>query len=275
MASQAATLRGDEYCARLPTPPRIVVPPPTANVSLAPEFNLHPIAKSGPLSAINYDSMTTGSLLDWSYERRRQAQQILPFLYLGPMSAVKDRDFLRTEGVTLLMAVRQRHSFESKIMQAALNVADEINIQKQALDMSSAHQLVSSFTRASVAINEHMNSRPDAKVLIFCESGNERSAAVVAAYLMDILANVDHIKAMQIVQAQRFCVNFDDNVKRLLQGYWDLLQARRTTATVDTGGRAKRHLEREIDSDGMDIDETGDDTERFGSRTFAPFVDAA
>jgi serine/threonine/tyrosine-interacting protein len=218
--------------------------------------------------------MVTGSLLDWSYERRRQAQQILPFLYLGPMSAVKDRDFLRNEGITLLMAVRQRHSVQSKIMQAALNVADELNIQKKALDMSSPYELVSSFSRAAIAINDHMNSLSNAKVLVFCESGNERSAAVVAAYLMDILAEVDHIKAMQIVQAQRFCVNFDDNVKRLLQGYWDILQARRTTANFSTSGRPKRLHERE-DNDGMDIDQSGDDGERFESRTFAPFVDTA
>ncbi|KAG9619567.1 phosphatases II, partial [Aureobasidium melanogenum] len=120
-----------------------------------------------------------------------------------------------------------------------------------------------------------MNSIPNAKVLVFCESGNERSAAVVAAYLMEILADVDHIKAMQIVQAQRFCVNFDDNVKRLLQGYWDILQARRTTANFSTSGRPKRLLERDMDHDGMDIDESGDDGERFQSRTFAPFVDTA
>ncbi|KAG9750657.1 phosphatases II, partial [Aureobasidium melanogenum] len=164
---------------------------------------------------------------------------------------------------------------ESKIMQAALNVADEINIQKKALDMSSSHELVSSFTRAAIVINDHMNSLPNAKVLVFCESGNERSAAVVAAYLMEILADVDHIKAMQIVQAQRFCVNFDDNVKRLLQGYWDILQARRTTANFSTSGRPKRLLERDMDNDGMDIDESGDDGERFQSRTFAPFVDTA
>jgi len=275
MAAQAATLRGDEYSSRLPTPPRIVVPPPTANINLAPEFDLHPIAKSGPLAAVNYKHMTTSSLLDWSYERRRQAQQILPFLYLGPMSAVKDRDFLRNEGITLLMAVRHCQTLESKIMQSALNVADELNIEKKALDMSSAYELVASFPRAATVINHHMNSCPGAKVLIFCESGNERSAAVVAAYIMDILADVDHIKAMQIVQAQRFCVNFDDNVKRLLQGYWDILQAKRATANMNTSGTAKRVLERETDDDGMDVDDSGDDGERFGSRTFAPFVDTA
>jgi serine/threonine/tyrosine-interacting protein len=276
MASQAVILRRDAFSSRLPTPPRIVVPPPTANIHLAPEFDLHSNAKSGPLSEIDYTSMTTSSLLDWSYERRRQAQQILPFLYLGPMSAVKDANFLRDEGITLLMAVRQRHSFESKIMQAALNVADHVGIDKKALDMSSAHELVASFSRAAITIDEHMNSRPAAKVFIFCESGNERSAAVMAAYLMHTLADVDHIRAMQIVQAQRFCVNFDDNVKRLLQGYWDLLQARRCTANMNSGGRPKRLLERDADNDGMDIDahrDSGHDAERFTSRTFAPFVD--
>lgn len=275
MASQAATLRGDEYSARLPTPPRIVVPPPQTSLSTIPNFDLHSIAQSGPLAHVRYDEMTRNSIVDWSYERRREAQKIVPFIYLGPMSAAKDRDFLKNEGITLLMAVRQRHSFESKVMDAALRVADEVKIQKQALDMSSAQELVSSFTHAANIINSHMHSHPTGKVLVFCESGNERSASVVAAYLMNVLVDVDYIKAMQIVQSQRFCANFDDNVKRLLQSYWDILCARRAVNSISSSGRSKRSLERDFDDDGMEVDDSGDDGERFHSREFAPFVDPA
>ena len=121
---------------------------------------------------------------------------------------------------------------------------------------------------------------------MFCESGNERSAGVVAAYLMETHVDVDFIKAMQLVQAQRFCANFDDALKRLLQGYWDILCAKREVAAVD--GRAsgfngvangygnhtakgKRSLQRDEDEemDGMG----GDDWQRFSGRTFAPFMD--
>ncbi|KAF7196899.1 hypothetical protein HII31_01817 [Pseudocercospora fuligena] len=103
---------------------------------------------------------------------------------------------------------------------------------------------------------------------------------------------------MQLCQAQRFCVNFDDGMKRLLQGYWDILCARRavavqTTPTNGTNGntngntnggvivpaappaRSKRTLERsQPEDEGMDLDdEDQDDLERFGGRQFAPFRD--
>lgn len=147
-------------------------------------------------------------------------------------------------------------------------------------------------------INEHLsrmyqlsNGQQLGKVLVFCESGNERSAGVVAAYLMEMHEDVDYIKAMQLCQAQRFCVNFDDSMKRLLQGYWDILCAQRTVQaqqqahengtghgmngvsgfTNGASARTKRVLERSQDDDvNMDDD---DDLERFGGRTFAPFID--
>ncbi|KAK3081559.1 hypothetical protein LTR53_020464, partial [Teratosphaeriaceae sp. CCFEE 6253] len=89
-------------------------------------------------------------------------------------------------------------------------------------------------------INEHLarshqRTGKVGKVLVFCESGNERSAGVVAAYLMETHADVDFIKAMQLVQAQRFCANFDDAMKRLLQGYWDILRAGRQVAAASPG----------------------------------------
>jgi len=56
-------------------------------------------------------------------------------------------------------------------------------------------------------IRHHVPGKPSTwgKVLVFCESGNERSPAVVAAYLMAAY-QIDLIKAIQYVQQHRFCV---------------------------------------------------------------------
>ena len=56
-------------------------------------------------------------------------------------------------------------------------------------------------------IRDHVSEKPSTwgKVLVFCESGNERSPAVVAAYLMAAY-QIDFIKAIQYVQQHRFCV---------------------------------------------------------------------
>ena len=64
------------------------------------------------------------------------------------------------------------------------------------------------------------------KVLVYCESGNDRSAALVAAYIMEMYG-LDLVRTIQLLQNQRFCVAFDDEMKALLGNYADLLAARR------------------------------------------------
>jgi len=289
-------MRHEEYSYRVPTPPRIVVPPPSINVAVAPVFGLTPPTNHPVLSRMNYASMKPTPLMDWSYERRREAQAVLPFLYLGPMNAAKDREFLQKEGITMMLNVRQKRGFEGKVVNAASRVAEELGIENVVISLSSDMELVAAFPSITQTINNHLlkmsetkkghgknGEKGTGKILVFCESGNERSATVVAAYLMEVHEGFDHIKAMQLIQGQRFCVNFDDGMKRLLQSYWDILTAQRQVgaATSQSGyavhapapvrASTKRMLDHDDDNDGaMEVD--GDD-ERFVKREFAPFVD--
>lgn len=279
--------KADNYTFRVPTPPRIVVPPPALNADAVPEIAIHALrnASYNFLSQVNYNNLVQSNApLEWTYERRREAQTILPFLCLGPMTAAKDETWLRKEGVTMLLGVRQKHSFESKLMNGALRKAREMNIEHYTVDLASNQELASNFDKTTAMINDHLRrvhektaGQQMGKVLVFCESGNERSAGVVAAFVMETHEDVDYIKAVQLCQAQRFCVNFDDNMKRLLQGYWDILCARRSVALTTNimpnaaPAKAKRGLERDEDEEAMDVDQ--DDADRFGGRTFAPFTD--
>jgi protein-tyrosine phosphatase len=288
----------DNYTFRVPTPPRIVVPPPTLNVDALPQISIHALNSRNYefLQSVDYDNLVRqNAQLEWTYERRREAQLILPFLCLGPMTAAKDETWLRKEGVTMLLGVRQKHmTFESRLMSSALRTAEKLGLEHHTIDLADNQDLIRSFTTTCHVINDHLartyqatNGQKLGKVLVFCESGNDRSAGVVAAYLMETHEDVDYIKAMQLCQAQRFCVNFDDAMKRLLQGYWDILVAQRSvsqqsedsiathgTAAASAPPRCKRGLEREVTEDAsMDMDMDEDDMERFGGRVFAPFVD--
>ena len=56
---------------------------------------------------IDYDAcMVKTSVSDWSYESRRTAQQILPFLYLGPTNVTRDLSLLREKGITMIVSFR-------------------------------------------------------------------------------------------------------------------------------------------------------------------------
>nr|OQO21955.1 hypothetical protein B0A51_12275 [Rachicladosporium sp. CCFEE 5018] len=271
--------QNDIYTTLIPAPPRIVVPPPPLDNLALPSLEL-----PTPLNSQTHPppQITSNAVLDWSYERRREAQAILPNLYLGPMTVAKNEAWLQAAGITMVLGIRQKApGLAGKLMDSAMAKIRALGIEAETLDLLNNTELIKRFPECTSKINGHLIAQQgQGKVFLFCESGNERAAGVAAAYLMEGWEGVDYIRAMQVVQAQRFCVNFDDGMKRLLQGYWDVVCARRAVAGngitggsgsgfAGVGHKQKRRLERDEDDD----HEMGqDDLERFGGRSFAPFA---
>jgi serine/threonine/tyrosine-interacting protein len=121
---------------------------------------------------------------------------------------------------------------------------------------------------------------PPGKVLVFCESGNEKSAAVVAAWIMSSFEGVSGFQAMRICHTKRFCCSLDDVLKEVLVNYWDIIQATRqvngaragTFLGPASGPSAGPKRRREVDDDEMMTDEqSAMDEERFEGRKFSPF----
>ena len=231
---------------------------------------------------------------EWKYEMRREAQEILPFLYLGPVMCVKNRDFLYKEHFTLLLSIRTTQTAQARLVSGE-RAAYEIDAESDSVDIVDNRDLVSVFPRAIRRINDHMSapatpgnfqSQQPRKVLVFCESGNERSAVVVAAYLMAMF-NLRAETALYVVQQRRFCVNIEAHLWHILCCFDSILKAkrdvekeRRSESTDSTSqgpllastSSKKRNLnDRDDDAitrDGMDIDDIESD------RTpLAPFRD--
>ncbi|KAF2225083.1 protein-tyrosine phosphatase-like protein, partial [Elsinoe ampelina] len=213
------------YAARIPSPPRILIPAALPDSRVTTES----IPYSNPPSTSPIARVFTSASLDWTYTQRRSAQPILPHLYLGPIQAAKDISFLHTAHITLLLGIRQSNPFQLAAHKKVAQLASDLHIPSETVEADTLPQLISSFARITSIINTHTSSLAPGKgrVLLFCESGNDRGAGACAAYLMSVLEGVDHVKAMQLVQGQRFCCNFDEALKRLLQGYWDIIRAER------------------------------------------------
>ncbi|MGI4851912.1 MAG: dual specificity protein phosphatase family protein, partial [Janthinobacterium lividum] len=128
------------------------------------------------------------------------------------------------------------------------------------------------------------------KALVVCESGNERSAATVAAYCMQVF-EINMQIAVQVVHERRFCINVDEQMRHVLFAYEDILQAKRDVAqATDTNpsalsnsgsnmlhpnrNLAAKPLKRTLEDD-EDEDMENDDMLRFGNCGFKPFTDAA
>ncbi|KAL9582786.1 MAG: hypothetical protein Q9212_003101 [Teloschistes hypoglaucus] len=300
---------------RAPSPPHIFIPPPMLDRTGHPDvqfdigtdydFDASGFANNDFLNTVGHeDYQVRGGQFEWKYEARRTAQQILPFLYLGPLPAARDTNFLKNNGITLLVAVRDVKTAFARILGS--KAAQELGIPYASVDTSGNQELIAAFPRGIEIINAHLSamnqnnqngSSTAGKVLVFCESGNERSAAMVVAYLM-AMYSMDFIKAVQLVQAQRFAVAFDDAMKMLLQTYGSILQAKRdvleadrqfqewtTSATTagfgppssSSGNQKKRSLEKDVDH-GMDVDGDSSMTDggRFEKRDgSAPFFDTS
>jgi len=120
----------DHYVNRLPTPPRPTFISPCA---MGGEVRTGPITISPNLpflAGIDWQNAVYGqpALTDWKYEARREAQAVLPFLYLGPNAVTRDVTFLQQAGITSILTVRHANGLEAKPLPPALRKVQELGL---------------------------------------------------------------------------------------------------------------------------------------------------
>lgn len=327
-------VRTADFAARPPSPPFLHVPSAffeNTHPSLALAPSPDSVA-SGSLTAQDLHIITNGqtqhasnpSETNWRYEDRRRAQAVLDWLYLGPSAAARDRAFLRREGITMLLAIRDGSMAQIQMLSID-KVSAELGIEAAYVDVPERPDLVRFFPAAVAKINEHLlrvhhhhhraqaqaqapdgqmvivNNNNDntnnndketsrrGKVLLFCETGNERSAAIAAAYLM-ALYGCPMVTAVQFVSARRFCINLNEDIKYQLRAFGDILVAERMTAqhrlvagssgqevklapssASSTSAARKRPIDDTMDED--EDDEFAMDQDRYENRAaFVPYV---
>ncbi|KAK2839246.1 hypothetical protein FQN49_006331 [Arthroderma sp. PD_2] len=170
---------------------------------------------------------------DWTYEQRRTAQEVLPFLYLGPATITRDKDFLLNEGITLLLAIRDRNRVQALTVNGDKTAAD-LGIESDFLEVSDAQELISQFPNVIRRINNHICPCPvhraldgrQRKVLVFCDTGNEKSACIVAVYLM-AMYHARAIAAASHVQVRRLCTNLGVTFGSILTSFESILDAQK------------------------------------------------
>lgn len=305
------TARTEDYTNLLPNPPRILIPPihyhrtstpPIATSKVIP--NSDPRLNVEFLNGVKTAATLRTSPSAWNYATRREAQEVVSFLHLGPLYAAKDKEYLQRAGITMMLGVQPKGVYGAKLTAAAFKVAEELGIERAFVEANGHKDLIKILPRATELINIHlaaMHQRVqfaatpsrEGKVLVFCESGNDKSASIVAAYLFETFEDVDAVKAIQMACYGRFCCSFTDELKRVLSTYYDIVVAKRAIqedsllhpasasaaggaayGRLSSGGKSsKRRHSRDADDDEMDVDgDEADDVERFRGRSVTPFV---
>ncbi|KIX05734.1 uncharacterized protein Z518_03706 [Rhinocladiella mackenziei CBS 650.93] len=188
------------------------------------------------------------TMLSWKYEMRRTAQPILPFLLLGPSSAARDREFVKNTGITLMVAVRSVRAVIARptFLHPATFPSSE-GISTLTFDFEFPHDFIPKLRPVIRSINDHLETTCAqtpvenvhdirGKALIFCESGNDRSAVLVAAYLM-VIYGVSAFSAIHVVQSQRFCITMSDDMKNVLLDLQEILKAERQVSSSNSAVR--------------------------------------
>jgi serine/threonine/tyrosine-interacting protein len=303
--------RAEGYTHELPSAPRINIPAPNFSLWSAPNLDVGSVIPNPDPRlnvdflnhvGVNYSAFLRQLPVHWDYGMRRDAQEVLPFLYLGPLTAAKNRDFLRRAGITMVLGVQPNSPLGTKLTVGAFRVADELGLAKSVIVASDHNDLISFLSQAADVINEHLASMHhqvqasatvshEGKVLVFCETGNDKSAAIVAAYLMQTFSKIDCVMALQICSHRRFCCTFGDNLKHTLNTFWGMVLAKREVVEGsllsalslqdgaathrDSGQRENRKRTRSYEDDEdetMDISKSADDAERFQGRNLIPFI---
>ena len=202
----------------------------------------------------------------------------------------------------MVLGVQPNSPLGAKLTVGAFKVADELGLAKSVIVASDHNDIISILSQATDLINEHLASvhhraqmsaaaSCEGKVLVFCETGNDKSAAIVAAYLMQTFTKIDCVRAIQICSHRRFCCTFGDGLKHALNTFWGLILAKRevidgslfSALSLQDGGATHRDSSRrenrkrtrsyeDDENETMDASGSADDTERFQGRNLTPFI---
>lgn len=247
---------------------------------------LHHLA-SRPLNPASY----TGRHAEWKYTDRNKAQGILPFLHLGPASIAKDRDYIVDNGITMVIAVRS--AVAARKLPRLLNPARFMScqgIETATFDVDSPFEMINRIRPVIRMMTAHLEQQnqglvPESidqvkgRILVFCETGNDRSPVLVAAYLM-LLYGISWSDSLNLIHIHRFSVGLSSglnemlsNLEMVMKAQWDVSSsaAARTGEQLERCGRtAKRTIDDAYDSDDVTMEEVMPET-RPG---VAPFHDA-
>ncbi|KAF9924698.1 hypothetical protein FBU30_005391, partial [Linnemannia zychae] len=158
-------------------------------------------------------------LLEWRYEQRREMQEILPSIYLGPYSATRNLEELKRAGITHIVSLWD--GSESKILK--MHHADQFKYLQLEISDAATQNLISLFPQVKQFIDQAILCE-DGKVLVNCMSGISRSPAFVVAYLMEA-TGMDYDVVYRYVQNKRFCMNPNPGFRHQLEEYGPIYTA--------------------------------------------------
>ncbi|GLB38594.1 putative dual specificity phosphatase, catalytic domain [Lyophyllum shimeji] len=192
--------------------------------------------------------------VEWRYEMRRECQEILPGLLLGPFVVSKSLETLLQLKVTHIVCIRDvkeafsvRPRFEGQFTYMVLDVED-----------NEEQNLIRVFPAAKQFIDTALAS--GGRVLVHCNGGISLSPAFVVMFTMQYY-QISWEDALHLVQNRRYCISPNGGFLTQIKEYEAIYRANLAVASYPTTGtRSVSRRKREDEDDDEDYRE--DDRKR-------------
>ncbi|PPQ67990.1 hypothetical protein CVT25_000470 [Psilocybe cyanescens] len=191
--------------------------------------------------------------VEWRYEMRRECQEILPGLLLGPFVASKSLDTLLNLHVTHIVCIRDakeafsvRPRFPENFKYMTLDVQD-----------NEEQNLIRLFPAARAFIDQAIAE--GGRVLVHCNGGISLSPAFVVMFVMQHY-QLSWEDALHLVQNRRYCISPNGGFLTQIKEYEAIYKASVAHAAFPPAQRTVSRRKREDEDD--EDDERVDDRKR-------------
>jgi len=191
--------------------------------------------------------------VEWRYEMRRECQEILPGLLLGPFVVSKSLETLQQLKVTHIVCIRDvkeafsvRPRFEGHFTYMVLDVED-----------NEEQNLIRVFPAAKQFIDTALAA--EGRVLVHCNGGISLSPAFVVMFTMQHY-QISWEDALHLVQNRRYCISPNGGFLTQIKEYEAIYKANLAVASYPTSTRSVSRRKREDEDD--DGDNREDDRKR-------------
>ncbi|KAF8606906.1 phosphatases II, partial [Ceratobasidium sp. AG-I] len=201
----------------------------------------------------SHPSLSRTNDVEWRYEMRRDCQEIIPGLLLGPFQTSKSLPRLQELGVTHIACIRDakeafsvRPRFEGQFEYLVLDVED-----------NEEQNLIRLFPKAKAFIDNAISN--GGRVLVHCNGGISLSPSFVIMYVMERFQLVWD-EALQMVQNRRYCISPNNGFITQIKEYESIYRAQKAMQSApvpagsDTAKPAPARRKRDDDDDDEDSD---------------------
>lgn len=149
---------------------------------------------------------------DWTYTKKREAQEILPGLWLGPFGAARDQEFLNRARITDALVVRAPE--EARII--APKYPEFIHYEILECRDNPFENIIRFFPAVKQLLDLVLGR--GGRILVHGNAGMSRSAAFVVAYVMETF-NLSSDLAHHYVLTRRHCISVNEGFRNQIREY--------------------------------------------------------